>query len=106
MKTTFSRTFFTAAIILLAAMLVLAVSFQILIRDFLTESTISDLKKEAQVISNLAAAYSIDGSLSSRDFLLNLDIASQVSDADAVICDANGTVVLCSDALQGCCRGR
>ena len=102
MKTTFSRTFFTAAIILLAAMLVLAVSFQILIRDFLTESTISDLKKDAQVISNLAAAYSIDGSLSSRDFLLNLDIASQVSDADAVICDANGTVVLCSDALQGC----
>ena len=102
MKTTFSRTFFTAAIILLAAMLVLAVSFQILIRDFLTEATISDLKKDAQVISNLAAAYSIDGSLSSRDFLLNLDIASQVSDADAVICDSNGTVVLCSDALQGC----
>ena len=102
MKTTFSRTFFTAATILLAALLVLGISFQILIRDYLTKSTTADLQQDAQVVAKLAAAYFIDGRLSSGDFLLNLDIASQVSDADAVICDARGTVVLCSDALQGC----
>ena len=102
MKTTFSRTFFTAATILLAALMVLGLSFQILIRDYLLDRTMSDLKQDAGVISDLAAAYSIDGSLSSRDFLLNLDIASRVSDADAVICDTRGTVVLCSDALLGC----
>ena len=102
MKTTFSRTFFTAATILLAALLVLGISFQILIRDYLTKSTTADLQQDAQVVAKLAAAYFIDGRLSSGDFMLNLDIASQVSDADAVICDARGTVVLCSDALQGC----
>ena len=102
MKTTFSRTFSTAATILLLALLLLGASFQMLVREYLKDNTFSGLQKDAEVIANLAAAYSIDGSLSSRDFLLNLDIASQVSDADAVICDASGSVVICSDALTGC----
>ena len=102
MKTSFSRTFSTAAAILLMSLLVLGASFQMKVKDFLVENTVSELKKDAQIIADLAAAYSIDGSLSSRDFLLNLDVASQVSDSDAVIFDANGQLVLCSDALQGC----
>ena len=53
-------------------------------------------------MSNLAAAYSLDGSLTSRDFLLNLDVAAKVSGSDAVICSLRGEVLLCSDALFGC----
>ena len=102
MKTTFGRTFSTAAAILLLALLVLGASFQSQVREYLTDTTMADMQKDAKVISDLAAAYSIDGSLSSRDFLLNLDIASQVSDSDAVICDVKGRVILCSDALSGC----
>ena len=102
MKTTFGRTFSTAAAILLLALLVLGASFQSQVREYLTDTTMADMQKDAKVISELAAAYSIDGSLSSRDFLLNLDIASQVSDSDAVICDVRGRVILCSDALSGC----
>ena len=102
MKTTFSRTFSAAAAILLVALLSLGTSFQALVKDYLTDTTISGLQKDAQIISTLAAAYSIEGSLSSRDFLLNLDIASQVSDADVVICDSDGTVILCSHGLAGC----
>ena len=102
MKTTFGRTFSTAAAILLLALLVLGASFQSQVREYLTATTMADMQKGAKVISGLAAAYSIDGSLSSRDFLLNLDIASQVSDSDAVICDVRGRVILCSDALSGC----
>ena len=102
MKTTFSRTFSMTASILLLALLVLGASFQALVKDYLTKSTMSDLQKDAGVIADLAAAYSMEGSLTSRDFLLNLDVASQVSDADAVICDSWGMVVLCSDALMGC----
>ena len=102
MKTTFGRTFSTAAAILLLALLVLGASFQSQVRKYLTDTTMADMQKDAKVISELAAAYSIDGSLSSRDFLLNLDIASQVSDSDAVICDVRGRVILCSDALSGC----
>ena len=102
MKTSFSRTFATAVTILLLTLLTLGASFQALVKEYLTETTFEDLQKDARVISDLAAAYSLDGSLSSRDFLLNLDVASQVSDADTVICNAAGTVVLCSDALMGC----
>ena len=102
MKTTFSRTFSAAAAILLVTLLALGTSFQVLVRNYLTESTMSGLQNDARIISNLAASYSIEGSLSSRDFLLNLDIASQVTDADVVICDSYGTVILCSDGLSGC----
>ena len=102
MKTTFSRTFSTAATILLLALLLLGTSFQYLVQKYLTDNTISDLRKDAELISDLAAAYSLDGSLTSRDFLLNLDVAAKASDSDAVICSPRGEVLLCSDALFGC----
>ena len=102
MKSTFSRTFSAAAAILVLTLLVLGTAFQTLVKGYLEESTISDLRNDARVISRLAAAYSMDNSLSGQEFLLNLDVASQVSDADAVICDARGRVILCSDALMGC----
>ena len=102
MKSSFSRNFTTAALILLLALTVLGASFQLQVKDYMTESTISGLQKDAGVIANLAAAYSIDGQLSSREFLLNLDVASRVTDADVVICDYDGFVILCSDSLSGC----
>ena len=102
MKTTFGRTFSTAATILLLALLLLGATFQYLVQNFLTDQTFAQLEHDADIISNLAAAYSIDGSLTSRDFLLNLDIASKISNADAVICSTRGEVLLCSDALFGC----
>ena len=102
MKSAFSRTFSTAATILLLALLLLGTTFQYLVQDFLTKNAIAGLQQDADLIANLAAAYSIDGSLTSRDFLLNLDVASQISDADAVICSTRGEVLLCSDALFGC----
>ena len=102
MKTTFSRTFSTAATILLLALLLLGTTFQYLVQKYLTDRTLEDLQKDAALFSNLAAAYSIDGSLTSTAFLLNLDVASRVSDADAVICSPRGEVLLCSDALFGC----
>ena len=102
MKTSFSRNFSTAATILLLALTVLGASFQMLVKEFLTETTISGLRKDAAILADLACAYSVGGRLDNRDFLLNLDVASQISEADAVICNAAGKVVLCSDALEGC----
>ena len=102
MKTSFSRNFSTAATILLLALTVLGASFQMLVKEFLTETTVSGLQKDATIIANLASAYSVGGQLANRDFLLNLDIASQISEADTVICNAAGKVVLCSDSLEGC----
>ena len=102
MKSSFSRSFSTAAAILLIALTLLGASFQLQVNNFLKESTVSGLQQDADVIANLAAAYSVDGSLSNQQFLLNLDVVSQVTDADMVICDSSGTILMCSDALMGC----
>ncbi|MDO5400009.1 MAG: ATP-binding protein [Eubacteriales bacterium] len=102
MKTSFSRSFFTAAAILLVALTILGASFQLQVNRFLKDTAVGQMQQDAQVIANLAAAYSLDGSLNSHEFLLNLDVVSKVTDSDAVICDENGNVILCSDALTGC----
>ena len=102
MKTSFSRSFFTAATILLLALTILGASFTLQMNKFMEDTTVSGLQQDAVVISNLAAAYSVDGKLSSRELLLNLDIVSQVTDADVVICNEDGYIILCSDALTGC----
>ena len=102
MKTSFSRSFFTAATILLLALTILGASFTLQMNKFMEDTTVSGLQQDAVVISNLAAAYSVDGNLSSRELLLNLDIVSQVTDADVVICNEDGYIILCSDALTGC----
>ena len=102
MKSSFSRNFTTAAAILLIALTILGASFQLQVKEYLTDSTVSGLKQDAEVIAELAAAYSVDGKLISREFLLNLDVASRVTGSDAVICDRQGYIILCSDTLTGC----
>ena len=102
MKSSFSRSFSTAAAILLIALTLLGASFQLQVNNYLKESTISALQQDADVVANLASAYCADGSLTSQNFLLNLDVVSQVTDADMVICDSSGSILLCSDALMGC----
>ena len=102
MKSSFSRSFFTAATILLLALTVLGAAFQLQVNNYMEDSTVTGLQQDAVIISNLAAAYSLDGKLTSRELLLNLDVISQVTDADVVIRDRNGFIILCSDALTGC----
>ena len=102
MKSSFGRSFSVFAAILLVALTVLGGSFQILVKNYLTDTTYAALEQDGQIISNLAASYWADSSLSAREFMLNLDVASRVSGSDAVICDGAGEVILCSDALFGC----
>ena len=102
MKTTFGRLFGTAAAILLAALLLLGTFFQVLVKDYLVANTTEKLTTDAQTIAELAAAYNADSSLSNPNFLTNLIISARISGADAVICNADGKVVLCSDSPLGC----
>lgn len=102
MKSAFSRTFYPAAIILMAALLLVGASFQLLIKDYLSTSEMADMKADGAAIGNLAAAYGSAGSLSDRNFLIHLSLAGKVSGADAVICDTTGRLLLCSDAPLGC----
>ena len=102
MKTTFSRVFFPAVLILLLSLLLIGAAFQFFMGDFLQEKAMDRLKADGTTIAQLAAAYYDQQTLSSRDFLINLSIATQVSGADAIICDSTGKLVLCSEAPLGC----
>ena len=102
MRSTFSRTFFSAAMVLLLAMLLIGTAFQTLVKHYLTDQATENLKNDGNAISALASAYYTDGSLTHQDFLVNLNFVSQVSQADAVICDSTGRLVLCSRAPFGC----
>ena len=102
MKTTYSRIFASAALILLAALLAVGVSFQLLVQNYLTKHTLQDLRDDAHQLSTLATAYQSYDQLISSDFMINISTVSEVSDTDVVICDATGRVLLCSDAPLGC----
>ena len=102
MRSTFSRTFFPAAVLLLTALLLVGAAFPVLVRNYLNEQALSDLQNDGDAIAQLASAYYTEGSLSRREFLVNLSLAGRVSDADAVIFDGDGRLILCSDAPFGC----
>ena len=102
MKTTYSRTFFAAMIILLLALAVVGVFLRALLEDYLEDTAFDRLDDVGVTITELAEAYHAEGSLNNMDLLVDLDIAGQVSEADAVICDSNGQIILCSEATLQC----
>jgi len=102
MKTTFSRTFFTFIVIILAALLLVGVSFQMLVRSFLTDRAIESLKADSAAISRVASVYYRAGAMTNRDFMNILSVVSDISGSDTVICDHTGRLLLCSDSPHGC----
>ena len=102
MKTTFSRTFSTTVIILLVALILVGTTFQALVEDYLADSAIQQLQNHGTAIADLASAYSSEGAMLNRNFMVNLDIVSSISKSDVLICDVTGRVILCSDSITGC----
>ena len=102
MKTTYSRTFFAAMIVLLMSLTVVGFFLRALLKDYLQDSAFDRLDGVGQVIADLAQAYYEEDQLGSMELMVDLDIAGQVSDADAVICDSQGTIILCSEASLHC----
>ncbi len=102
MKTFFGRNFYPAAAVLLVALVVVGSFLRVMVQDYLQDQTMESLTTDAQTVSQLASAYYTGGSLDSREFLVNLSVASQVAQADALICNQAGQVVVCSDAPLGC----
>ena len=102
MKTSFSRTLMSFAIIMLATLLLLGFSLQLLVRNYFQKQAMESLRKDSQIIADVAAAFYAQTSLTDEDFLINLSIVATVSDTDAVICDEAGLLLLCSHAPLGC----
>ena len=102
MKTTFSRTFTAVMVLIVAAMVILGISFQLLVNNFLTDSAMEGLQDDAETIVELVQAYIGDGPINDRDFGIALSVAASVSDADAVICNRYGKLICCARDPLGC----
>ena len=102
MKTTFSRTLVALAVILLTALLIIGVVFQFLIKNYMETRAMESLKKDCKALSKVASAYHYEDSLTNKDFLINLSLISRLSDSDAVICDKDGKLIVCSRDPFGC----
>ncbi len=102
MKSAFGQALITVCIILLAALLLIGFSFQLLVRNYIIANTFDNLRSDAQVIADLTAAYNDDLPSSKRDYHVALTAAAAVSGADAVICDAQGKLLMCAKAPMGC----
>ena len=102
MKTTFSRNFFTYAIILLSALLLVGLSSRTLVQDYLNDQAVDGLKHSCSTIARMAEAYYTEEGLTGKEFLMNLSVASDVAQANTLVCDQNGQILLCSDDLLGC----
>jgi signal transduction histidine kinase len=101
-KTTFGRQFITTAGILLLAVLLLGTACQFMVREYLVDDILNDLYSDAKTLSLLASAYDALRQLDDPEFRINLRVASEVSGADAVICNSAGKVVLCSCQELSC----
>ena len=101
MKTTFRRTLTMILCLLLAATLMIGVSFWAFFRRYVTNSEEGSLRSTADTVALLAQAYAED-CLSSMDFRTNLSVAAAASECDILICDTNGTVRICANDIQAC----
>ena len=102
MKTTFRRVFVSTSLILLVAMLIVGLSFQLLAHRYLQEWSADNLKREAEALVQITSDYITEGKLTGRDFYMSLRACTDATGSDAVICDGLGRLVLCSDAPEGC----
>ena len=102
MRSTFSRSFYPFVIILLAALIFVGIFFLNLAERVLEQQTVRQLKNNCTVISQLAESYLAAEDPEDRDFYINLSVAAQTAQADAVICDAEGVLRVCSHAPFGC----
>ncbi len=102
MKTIYRRFLIPAALVLFCALLLVAGVFQYQARAQMQHNNYSGLESAAGTISQLASAYYEEGSLDSDRFYLSVTVASRAANAQTVICDAQGRLVLCSEAPYGC----
>ena len=104
MKTTFSRLFALIASVILLCLLLLGVAFRLTLSNYLEDETRKTLHNNAETLSYLTSVYDAAGEWDHRwgDFHIALSAAAQMADTDAMLCDTDGTIVLCSCDDVGC----
>ena len=102
MKSTFSRILTAVAVALLAALLLIGIFFQLLVRDYLTDTAVEKLKNDGEVMVELVQAAYSGAPVTDRNFNIAMTVATAVSGADAVFCDNSGKLVFCARSPLGC----
>ena len=102
MKTFFSRTFIPAALIILFALGSIGMFFQYHANRTMEQRTLNQLTACSDTVCRLAIAYRYEHQTDLSDFLINLSVAAEATQAQIQLCDQNGRLLLCSDAPTGC----
>lgn len=96
MKTTYRRQFTMILCLLVAAILVIGLSFLYLFDRYAQDHQKQSLDDTAQSMTELVQSYSATY-LNSWEFRTNLAVAARASDNDIVICNSEGVVCICME---------
>ena len=97
MKTTFSRQFAMIAALLLLCLLITGVSFRFLMLGTIESQNQQTMIRDAEAVAELAEAYDSVGDLQNNfDFHISLSLFTKVGDAEALLCDTDGVIRICS----------
>ena len=102
MKSYFSKIFIPVMLILLLSLVTVGMALNTLVRGVLKDRSMSNLETTARAITRLVQAYGEYDHLYQEDFMINLSLSAQVSGADAVILDADGDLIMCSESPLSC----
>ena len=89
-------------LVVLMLFLVLGIALQYGTKQYLIRDTFRKLEHNGKILADLAAAYYAEGSMTNMQFIINLDLASEFSGTDVLLCDESGRIILCSDSPTGC----
>lgn len=96
MKTTYRRQFTMILCLLVAAILVIGLSFLYLFDRYAQDHQKQSLDDTAQSVTELVQSYSATY-LNSWEFRTNLAVAARASNNDIVICNSEGVVCICME---------
>ena len=103
MRTTFMRQFLVTASLILLCILLIGVSFHSLLFSYLENERNDALASNASAVADLASAFDAAGEIQDNwNFRISMTFASSVSDADVVVCDKEGRIIVCSCEQVGC----
>ena len=103
MKTTFSRQFAMIAALLLLCLLITGVSFRFLMLGTIESQNQQTMISDAEAVAELAEAYDSVGDLQNNfDFHISLSLFTKVGDAEALLCDTDGVIRICSCEKFSC----
>ena len=103
MKTTFSRQFAMIAALLLLCLLITGVSFRFLMLGSIESQNQQTMIRDAEAVAELAEAYDSVGDLQNNfDFHISLSLFTKVGDAEALLCDTEGVIRICSCEKFSC----